>query len=50
MGLFTLDDDDKMHNDNVKLQRDDVIMHWYCTHLHDDVVKYEWKSNLLSQI
>ena len=28
MGLFALDDDDKMHDDNVKLQCDDVVVHW----------------------
>ena len=39
-----------MQDDNIKLQCDDVAMHWVLHPFHDDVVKYEWKSNLSSQI
>ena len=38
-----------MQYDNIKLQCDDVAMHWVLHPFHD-VIKYEWKSNLSLQI
>ena len=49
MGLFALGDDDKMQYD-VKLQCDDVVMHWVQYPFHHDIIKYEWKSTLSPQI
>ena len=38
MGLFALDDDDKLQYDNVKLQCDNVVMNWVLYPFHDDIV------------
>ena len=50
MGLFALGNHDKMQYNDIKLQCDDIIVHWVQYPFHDDVIKCEWKSTLSLQI
>ena len=50
MGLFALGNDDKMQCDDIKLQCNNVVVHWVQYPFHDDIIKCEWKSTLSLQI